>query len=194
MPEDKARSPLVYIPSRWRLVPFFTHLTCFALVSFALVFWSGHSIFIDWLLVPIGIHMALISIALVYRMVRRFPSIIVREDGIVDNASLLYRGVGLLRWQDIAGVAARDFTTGLYGLWHRRFLVIVPVNGLAYESQLPQGIRLQRMLLRLIVQSPKAYICIPQFMLPEAADLVRLDAGTVYHRWQPVRDKAVWFE
>lgn len=192
MSSDKAPT-LVYKPSRRRLLLALVMYVIFLIAVLLITFLIGRS----WLGAPLRILCTLLMACvdifttafcafILYRMARSSPSIIIREDGIVDNGSLIYRGVGLLRWQEIAMIAAQDYRTdAVYGLWHRQFLVIVPTNVHEYESSLPQWMRLQRILLRFIIRSPGQCICIPRFMLPKDAKFIRMDIGTAYFQWYP---------
>jgi hypothetical protein len=171
-------TPSTYLPSPLRILPFLLLTTSYALVFLLVaILWPNRPVFTLVLsvvfLVPIGSQFTLVCFAMLYRMVHEFPAIIVCDEGLIDNASLLYRGVGLLRWSEISAIVAQDYRTDIfYGLWHRQFLAIVPVTWPEYERHLPPGLRLQRLLLRLMLRSPRACICIPQFMLPTTADEV----------------------
>jgi hypothetical protein len=179
-------APSTYLPSPPRMLPFLLLTSSYALVFLLIAaFWPDRPVITVVLsvviLVPIGCQLALVCVAMLYRMAHAYPAIMVCDEGLVDNASLLYRGVGLIRWSEIAAIVAQDYRTDMfYGIWRRRFLAIVPVNWPEYERHLPLGIRLQRLLLRLMLRSPGACICIPQFMLPTTADEVaeqlRMDA------------------
>lgn len=131
-------------------------------------------------LVSGGLFTSVVFVAIAYRMARPAPAISVLTEGVFDNASLLYRGIGLLRWSEIASITAVDFVTEpLFGIYHRRFLVIVPVNWREYERELPLWIRLQRLAVRWVIWSPPG-ICIPQFMLPTTADEVIAQIRAAY--------------
>ena len=86
-------------------------------------------------------------------------------------------------------------TEPFYGIFRKQFLVIIPVNWQNYESQLPQGLRLQRMMIRWsVVWSTRTYICIPRFMLPDNVKFIRLDISTAYYRWYPHANGPILFD
>src|SRR6185436_15541060 len=64
----------------------------------------------------------LFSLALIYvcyRLLRPRPSVIINQEGIVDNASAL--GAGLIRWEEIEGMF-------IYKVMGKPLLGIIPVN------------------------------------------------------------------
>lgn len=192
----EAVSTVVFMPSRWRLL--LRLMLLFLLVAvFVLalvIFLPGSSVLSDWRLIFIVVctivftAMTIIqSSALIYRLAHPAPSIIVREDGIVDNASLIYSGVGFIPWTETGAIATRNIVTEpFYGIWRKQFLVVIPVNWRDYEDVLPWRLRLQRIVIRWSsVWSARTCICIPRFMLPSDAKFVRLDISTAYYQWHP---------
>jgi hypothetical protein len=69
--------------------------------------------------------MVLVSLALLctlflfYRLLVPKPALIIDNEGIVDNASAIVAGVGMIHWSEIAAVL-------LYGNAQQSYLVIVP--------------------------------------------------------------------
>lgn len=194
--QDSTASTLVYLPSRRRLSlrlgGLFLLVAAFVLAM--VIFLPGSSVLSDWRLIYIVVGTIVFTAmtiiqgtALIYRLAHPSPSIIVRQDGIVDNASLIYGGVGFIPWTDIGAIATRNIVTEpFYGILRMRFLVIIPVNWRNYEYQLPMRLCLQRIMIRWSsVWSARTCICIPRFMLPSDAKFVRLDISTAYYQWHP---------
>lgn len=187
--EIKESPVCAFMPSRLRMLPFLVMSILVATVMvFVILTWPSHRIARDSTVstltllaaVSVVILMSVVFVALGYRMARPAPAISVLKEGVFDNASLLYHGIGLLRWSEIASITAVDFVTEpLFGIFHRRFLVIVPVNWGEYERELPLWIRVQRLALRWVIWSPPG-ICIPQFMLPTTADEVIAQIRAAY--------------
>ncbi|HEU4784337.1 MAG TPA: STM3941 family protein [Ktedonobacterales bacterium] len=205
MPQDITASTLIYAPSRRRLLLRLA-LLFFLVAAFILalvIFLPGSSVLSDWRLIYVVVGtivftaMTIIqSSALIYRLAHPAPSIIVREDGIVDNGSLIYSGVGFIPWTEIGAIATRTIgTEPFYGIWRKQFLVIIPVNWRDYEYLLPRSLRLQRTMIRWsAVWSARTCICIPRFMLPGDAKFVRLDISTAYYHWHPHADGSILFD
>ena len=178
-----------YMPSTLRMLPLLVISALFTTVMVIVILtWPSHRIARDSTVsaltllaaVSVVLLMSAVFLAMAYRMARPAPAISVLKDGVFDNASLLYRGIGLLRWSEIASITAVDFVTEpLFGIFHRRFLVIVPVNRGEYERALPLWIRVQRLAVRWVIWSPPG-ICIPQFMLPTTADEVIAQIRAAY--------------
>lgn len=203
MRQDKAASTLVVMPSRRRLL---FRLIIVIVVAGAIlaVYWFLHLAVHDWRQGALGVLVILLCVQmavfqggiLIHRMTHPAPSIVVREDGILDNASLIYGGIGFIPWSEIAAIAVRNVVTEpFYGIWRKRFLVIVPVNWQEYERTLPLRMRLQRRVIRWgFVWSLPIGIYIPHFMLPDEARFVRLDISTAYYKWHPHVDGLILFD
>lgn len=147
MPSDNGSSTLVYMPSRRRLLLRLAILFLFVVVFIAAlaIFLPGSSVRSDWRLLFVVVGVILVAVmtiihgsALIYRLAHPAPSITVREDGIVDNASLIYGGVGFIPWTEIGAISTSHIVTEpFYGIWRNRFLTIIPMNWQDYEYRLP---------------------------------------------------------
>ncbi len=100
---------------RLALVSFLVVVVIVALV----IFLPGSSVRNDWRLVFVIVDMIVFtamtiiqSSALIYRLAHTSPAIIVREDGIVDNASLIYGGVGFIPWSQTGGNCDKEYCHG----------------------------------------------------------------------------------
>jgi len=195
MQQDPA-STIVFMPSRRRMLLRLAMLFLLVVVVVLamVIFLPGSSVLSDWRLIYTVVLTIVFTVmviiqgsALIYRLAHPAPSIIVRDDGIIDNGSLIYGGVGFIPWTEIGAIATSHIVTGsFYGIWRNRFLNIIPMNWQDYEYRLPWQLRLQRMMIRWsVVLSPRTSICIPQFMLPSDAKFVRLEISTAYYQWHP---------
>lgn len=182
-----------FMPSKRRMLPLLVEsiLLCTAMV-FILVAWSirqapsdpirGALVILGGILVVFLMSIAFAAMA--YRVARPSPAITILREGLLENASLLYRGIGLLHWSDIASITAKDYVTEpFFGVLHRRFLVIILENWKEYERRLPLWVSIQRMVFRWILWPPPG-ISIPQFMLPTTADEVAAQILAVYQRME----------
>ncbi len=200
MQQDSAASTLVFMPSRRRMS--LQLALIIAVVGVAgLIIWLVRSTISGWRLAALVVVIILLvgmlgfwGSALMYRIVHPSPAIIVREDGIVDNASLLYNGVGFVPWSRIAVVGVINFATAPSSIWRRKVLIIIPVDAQEYERTLPMSVRLQRLVTRWNLWSSPVGIFIPQFMLPNDAKFVRLDISTAYYQWHPHADGSILFD
>ena len=61
----------------------------------------------------------LCALLLFYRLLMPKPALIIDNEGIVDNASAIVSGVGMIHWSEIAAIL-------LYGSARQAYLVIVP--------------------------------------------------------------------
>ncbi|HEY1387767.1 MAG TPA: STM3941 family protein [Ktedonobacterales bacterium] len=192
--DERARCSFIYAPSRRRLLLRLLLLLVAAFVLALVIFLPGSSVLSDWRLIFVVVCTIVFTAmtiiqgsALIYRLAHPAPSIVVRDDGIIDNGSLIYGGVGFIPWTEIGAVATRQIgTEPFYGIWRKQFLVIIPMNWRDYEYLLPWRIRLQRIVIRWsAVWSARTCICIPRFMLPSDAKFVRLDISTAYYQWHP---------
>ena len=90
------------------------------------------------------------SFALIYlgfRLLKPAPSVIINQEGIVDNTSVF--GAGLIRWEEIEGMF-------IYTVMDNAFLGIVPVN---LEAVLARQPTMKRFLFRMnkgMAQAPFA--------------------------------------
>lgn len=200
MRQDKTSSPLVFFPSRRRMLLQLAGILAGVGVGGILI-WLAHSSISGWQQVLLVFAIILLVGALgfwggtlMYRIVRPSPAIIVREDGIVDNASFIYSGVGFIPWAQIAAVGVRNYATAPISVWSRKFLIIIPVNAQEFEYALPKSVRLQRLVTRWNLWSSPMGIFIPQFMLPSDAKFVRLDISTAYYQWYPRADASILFD
>jgi hypothetical protein len=115
---------------------------------------------------------------IVYRIVRPSPCITISEEGVVDNASLIYRGMGLIRWSDISAVWVSKYPL-------TNALMIVPSDWQRYNEKLSLWLRVQRWWITKSYWSGSSHVCIPSYMLPGDARFVRLDISTAYYQWHP---------
>jgi len=205
MQPDSSASTIVVLPSQRRMLPRLVLLLLLVLgfTVAMVILLPGSPVRNDWRLVFIVAGMIVIAVltfiqssALIYRLAHPAPSIIVREDGIVDKGSLIYGGDGFIPWTEIGAIATRTIVTEpFYGIWRTRFLVIIPVHWRDYENLLPRRIRLQRIMIRWSsVWSARTCICIPRVMLPQDAKFVRLDISTAYYQWHPHADGSILFD
>jgi len=115
---------------------------------------------------------------IVYRIVRPAPCIIITKEGVVDNASLIYRGIGLIRWSDISAVWVFTYS-------YSKDLMIRPSDWQRYSENMSLWLRVQRWWITKSYWSRSSYVCIPQYMLPSEAKFVRLEISTAYYQWHP---------
>ncbi len=110
----------VVYPRRWKLALFASGSLAFVLAGL----WIGgvfggarRSTAIIVVATYVGVpFFALCFLYLLFRLVVRKPSVVVSEEGVLDNASAL--GAGMIRWEEIKDVRSRLFGT-------QRMIVIV---------------------------------------------------------------------
>lgn len=205
MPQDDPASPLVYMPSRLRLLLWLVGYT-FALASVILVtvLLASHPNSMNGVLLVIFLFGAVLvlvvisvaCVAILYRMLRRFPSLIIGADGIVDNSSLIYRGVGFIPWKKIQTVTVQEgrLNLGRTGLY-QQVLVIKPTTLWQLEL-LPLSIQFQHPIVRMIIPTIpiELGIGIPRFMLPDDPTVIRQEMSDAYRQWYPNRPRYIRFD
>jgi len=91
---------------------------------------------------------------LCYRLVKPAPSIVVNEEGILDNASAF--GAGLIRWEEIKSMF-------IYEFMGHKFLGIIPVDE---QTILARQSPIKRSLFKMGSQGQPAPFAIPGTVLP----------------------------
>jgi hypothetical protein len=118
--------------------------------------------------------LVLVSLALLcmlflfYRLLVPKPALIIDNEGIVDNASAIVAGVGMIRWSEIAAVL-------LYGNTQQSYLVIVPHDMQTLETRRNALTRAFAAIFTRTLPSP---ISIPEWLLtmPAAEVLAQIRA------------------
>lgn len=118
--------------------------------------------------------MVLLSLALLcalflfYRLLSPKPALIIDNEGIVDNASAIVAGIGMIYWSEIAAVL-------LYGSAQQSYLVIVPHNIQALRAR--QNV-LARAFANIFTRALPSPISIPEWLLtmPAAEVLAQIRA------------------
>lgn len=109
--------------------------------------------------------MLLLSLALLctlflfYRLLVPRPALIIDNEGIVDNASAIVGGIGMLHWNEIAAVL-------LYGSAQQSYLVIVPHDMEMLQAR--QNV-LSRIFANIFTRSLPSPISIPEWLLTMSA-------------------------
>ena len=114
----------------------------------------GAAIGIPW----IGVY----AIFTAYRAIVRKPAVIVNDEGITDNGSLIVSGVGLMRWHEIAAVYPYTYVPPTVFKIRRPYLVVLPVD--AHAALTRRGL-LAQMLLRVFTFTLPARTSLPEWML-----------------------------
>ncbi len=195
---------LVYMPSRARMAwCFIGYIALLVFVALGMTYWlsrpgSNNQPMRAIVLIVVGLAGLIMSLfcgALAYRIVWYFPSIIVNKDGIIDNASLIYRGTGFISWKEIAAITVRYPNPIAYPpnrIFRRQVLAITPAK-LAFRSTSSLSVRLQQICVRAAVGTPVWYTGIPRFMLPDDAVAVCQEIGDTYERWYRHKNHPVRF-
>lgn len=97
----------------------------------------------------------LCALLLFYRLLIPKPALIIDNEGIVDNASAIVSGVGMIRWSEIAAVL-------LYGSARQSYLVIVPHDMQALRTRQNVLLRAFATIFARTLPSP---ISIPEWLL-----------------------------
>ncbi len=130
-------------------------------------------------------------LGIIYRFMRPAPALIVHTGGIVNNASLVYRGVGFTPWSKISSVCVERPMLGPRELYRAPFLVITTSDLLVSDETLEPSLRMQRKIARLLLRPPSPWsICIPRFMLAGRLDGIVQEIGDAYSRWRPVESRS----
>lgn len=105
---------------------------------------------------------------LFYRLLVPKPALIIDNEGIVDNASAIVAGAGMIRWNEIAAVL-------LYGAAQQSYLVIVPHDMQALYARQNMLARAFAAIFTRTLPSP---ISIPEWLLtmPAAEVLAQIRA------------------
>ncbi len=121
-----ARPPIVVYPNKTKLAALCAGQVLFALGCLAVCVWIVISppsytadaagaettnvvmIFCTTILVPI---LAYLAAGECYQLLRHQPAVTVTEEGLIDNCSLLFCGVGLIRWQEMYAVLVVPYKT-----------------------------------------------------------------------------------
>lgn len=118
--------------------------------------------------------MVLLSLALLcmlfllYHLLAPKPALIIDNEGIVDNASAIFAGAGMIHWHEIAAVL-------LYGSAQQSYLVIVPHDVHAVQAR--QNV-LSRAFANIFTRTLPSPISIPEWLLtmPAAEVLAQMRA------------------
>jgi hypothetical protein len=206
MPQDDAASTLIFMPSRWRMLLWLCVYVIFmAVLIFVIVYLANHPesmnrVLLVIILIGVIFALLLVSVACVairYRILRRFPSLIVGADGIVDNASLIYRGIGFLPWKKIETVTVQDgwLRNGRGPDIHQQLLVIKPTTLWQLELLSPSVQFQHGIVSKFMPTIPiDLGIGIPRFMLPYDATTIRQEMNDAYRKWYPNRQRYIRFE
>jgi hypothetical protein len=115
-----------------------------------------------------------------YRVIVRKPAVLVNEEGITDNCSLIASGMGLIRWREMETLYPYVYEVSQRGIKIRRpYLVIVPVDTRAILTR--RG-PLAQMLRRLLTLTLPAGITLPEWMLTIPVAELLSEIRTQYHR------------
>jgi len=119
------------------------------------------SVVISVLVLLCAIFLGALLLFTLYRVMVRKPSIVVTEDGILDDCSLIVGGMGLLRWNEINAIMPVTYRKGT------AFVLVFPYNARAIQAR--RG-PLARLFLRgLHVFQPQA-ISMPEWLLSISVD------------------------
>jgi len=194
MQQDSTASTLVFMPSRLRMSLRLIMNILYVAGTLLLILFLSRSepedvtTTLGALLVVLLDSLFVINcLLIVYWIVRPAPCITISKEGVVDNASLIYRGLGLIRWSDISAVWVFTYS-------FNTALMIRPSDWQRYSEKMSLWLRVQRWWITKSYWSRSSYVCIPQYMLPQDARFVRLDISTAYYQWHPHTDGPISFD
>lgn len=129
---------LVY-PDRMRLLIYAAFMITITVVFAVGFHWATTSDTPQWLSLGLGLLFVTCGLASglpVIRFFMRTPSLVIGPDGILDNATVVVTGRGLLRWDEILAVLPVDSKRGLGVAYHYLVIVIADVDAVRQRQAL----------------------------------------------------------
>jgi len=132
---DDGQRIVVYPRQRRLIIGVVSQAAILAGIVVAFALWRSVDTILLWiLLAPFACLLLLIFPAWLYRLVAHKPSLVAGPDGILDDATLTWSGVGLLRWDEVLSVTP---TTRSSGRMTYHYLDIMVTDLPAIRRRLP---------------------------------------------------------
>lgn len=154
---------IVIYPRRWKQVLFALGALVFVVAGFLIGVangWQGNLGVLVAIYVGVPFF-GLCFLYLIFRIAVPRPALIVSDEGILDNASVV--GAGLIRWDEVKDIRATSFGT-------ERVLVIVPKDE---TTILARQNPVKRRLMRMNKSLANCIVCIPGNILPMTCEELR---------------------
>lgn len=114
-----------------------------------------------------------------YRVLKRSPALIINQEGIFDDASML--GAGMIRWEEIEQMV-------IFNVMNNRFLGIIPVDT---QAILARQTSVKRFFLRIGNKPQTPPFAIPEGLLPMSLEELLANIETCRNNRPPAASERV---